>query len=397
MGRVSVSALVLDGGSDDTPPLSAPPKPPTGNPAGFFLVALLCRVAFIAGCSKDVVEKDIELASICGDGVVESGEGCDTKSPGCVACQVVPLWSCPNNVCTQLCGDGVVGTGADCTNPQRDTDCDMTGYWAARETDFSRDAVVGHPQAQSGWRLYQFTQTGSDFVVTAELDCGIHITGSSNVDFSPGSLRGLIYINRNDGGNEPIDGGISRPVRHGSSVATGGGCAVSLDRWYYARGLVESLLPPDFSTDTPFSALPPIPTENDPVNGTDWPAGATDPDGDGIPGIAFDITGIVQGVRNSAQRIWRGYATPAGAPVAARAVTFVVPGTYDLEENVLRVTNCARGTCPLLASGSHVANDLPVTVTMTFLGRTLSSPRVSSVILSPPRQDLNLDLTTCAR
>ena len=51
----------------------------------------------------------------------------------------------------------------------------------------------------------------------------------------------------------------------------------------------------------------------------------TDPDGDGIPGVAFDVTGFVTGIRNSAQRVWQEYATASNSVAPASAINVVVP------------------------------------------------------------------------
>src|SRR5579863_1745808 len=133
-------------------------------PRRLLAAALLLSVAS-AACAHDTVLPDVELPAVCGDGVVETGETCDTASPGCVNCQIVPGWSCPDDVCALVCGDGIVGSGTDCSNPKRDTACDMTGYWAARETDFTCDSIFHQPQTSSNWYLYQLVQSGNDFHV----------------------------------------------------------------------------------------------------------------------------------------------------------------------------------------------------------------------------------------
>jgi hypothetical protein len=319
---------------------------------------------------------------------VDSGEACDVASPGCVDCQIAQGWTCPDNVCAQTCGDGVVGTGASCANPHRDTDCDMTGYWAVSETDYTCDDVFHQPQTSSDWRLYHLVQTGSSFQVDEELDCGVHVTGSVTVDYTPASLQANLYLNA-------MDGSGSHPARHGTSQATAGGCAVTLDRWYDIRGANETYLPADFTTLPALSTLPALPAVSDPINGDDSLAavpGATDPDGDGFAGIAVQITGIVTGVRDSAQRDWKQYAT-TGTPVPAAALTFDVPGAFDLQEDILHVSQCGTA-CGLLTTGA-AASTAAGKVTFAFIGKTLGSSRVSAVVAGPPRKDLATDLTTC--
>jgi hypothetical protein len=338
----------------------------------------------LAGCAHDTVLPDIELPAVCGDGVVETGEECDTVSPGCVGCQIVPDWMCPGNVCSMICGDGVVGSGATCANATRDTACDMTGYWAARETNYTCDAIFHNAQTSSNWYLFQLSQTGSSYQVTAELDCGLHVTGSATVDYTQASLAAVLYEN-------PMDGSGSYPARQGTSQATAGGCAVTMDRWYKVRAALASYLPSDFSTDPSLSSLPPLPSVSDPVNGPDNAAGATDPDMDGYLGMAFQIGGLATGVRESAQREWKQYAT-TDTPVAANALSLVVPGTWDEDESVLHVWQCSG--CGLLTTPA-TPSTVPQHITLSFIGKTFGSARVGPVVTGVPRQNEQADLATC--
>ena len=350
---------------------------------------ILGGLAFIA-CTSDVVLPDLTSAEAsCGDGIVEPGEACDVASDGCVSCEVAPGWTCSQSQCVVICGDGVVGKDASCSDPQRDSACDLTGFWSVRETDYARDTVLQSIQTSSNWFFYHVTQTANDFVVDQELDCGIHVTGSATVEYTPAALRGVIYENRMD------DPASTHGLRHGTSTASGDGCAVTLDRWYSVRGAETSYLPADFSLHQSNQELTALPTEADPVNGTDTPAGTTDEDGDGLPGISFDITGFVTGVRNSAQRTWKEYATTAAAPVTAAALTFAVPGGFDVEEHVLRVTECG-SACSLLASAANSAQGVPGRITFSFIGKTFGSARVAAVAANVPRQSIDDDLTTCA-
>ncbi len=364
-----------------------------------FALALLA-----AACGEDAGPTDQVAAPLCGNGIVESGEACDLTSPGCVDCQVAAGWTCDATSCTSTCGDGIVGSGPDCADPQRDTDCDMTGYWMEREADYSLDAVVQSPQAQSDWHLIHFEQTGNDFEVTEEIDCGLHVSGAAAVDFSTATLRGLIYINRMDGSEEPTDAGGTHPARRGTSKASEGGCAVTIERHYIQRGLDDSWLPSDFNAGVALKDLKPLPTAGsgpadagpDPVNSTEWPAGATDTEADGIPGAAFQVTGTVTGTRNAVQRQWREYASDPGAPVPAHAIEIDVQGDYDLHENVIRVTDCGTG-CSLLASGSHTASEARFRphVVLHFIGKTLGSASVSAVVKKKLREDIDADMETC--
>jgi len=352
------------------------------------LVAAMAFLLATAACAKDVVLPEVGTEAVCGNGVVEPGEACDVASDGCVDCQIAPGWTCPDNVCSPTCGDGVVGTGATCSGPHRDTDCDMTGYWAVSETDYTCDDIFHQPQTSSNWRLYHITQTGNDFTVDQALDCGVHVTGSATVDYTPASLDAILYLNA-------MDGTGSHPARTGTSQSTAGGCAVTLSRWYDIRGALDSYLPADFSAMPALSSLESLPSVSDPINGNDALSavpGATDPDGDGLAGISLQIAGIVTGVRDSVQRDWKQYATTS-TPVTAAALTFDVPGAFDLQENILHVSQCGTG-CGLLTTGA-AASTAAGKVTFSFIGKTLGSARVSSVVAGAPRQSLAADLKTC--
>lgn len=343
-----------------------------------------------SGCASDSVAADESTEPECGNGVVESGEQCDVESPGCVRCGVVPGFTCTTSECAVTCGDGVVGTGAACADPHRDTDCDLTGYWAVRETDYTRDTVVGALQTSSTWQLYHFQQMGDSFEVVEQIECGVRVTGSVTVDETGGTLRALIYRNR-------MDGKSPHGARRGTSTAVTGGCAVTFDRWYKARGVAEdTFLPVDFATKPTLAELPPLPSVDDPVKATAFPPEAQDWDGDSIPGVAFRISGFVNGVRNTAQRDWREFATFADKPVPARALQFTIPGVFDLQEKVLSASQCG-GLCSLVVAPANPARDVVARMTLSFIGKTLGGPRVASIVAGMPRMSLDNDLATCAR
>jgi len=351
----------------------------------FLVVA--CLALAVPACASDVVLPDLPGTAVCGDGVVEAGEGCDTASKGCVDCAVVPGWTCPGNACSFVCGDGVTGSGPTCSDPRRDTDCDMTGFWAMRETDYTCDSVFDNPQTSSNWYLYEIAQSGGAFQITSDLDCGVHVTGSVTVDYTVSALDAVMYEN-------PMDGRGSHGHRHGTSTTAEGGCDVTIERWYQVRGATEAFLPADFSSDAPLSSLPPLPVVSDPIAGTTFPSGATDPDGDGFPGISFQLSGIVSGVRDSVQRVWKQYASIPGTPVVAGSLQLSVPGAYDVRENVLHVSQCGT-SCALLTSPA-AASTRPVSTTLAFLGKTLGSARVSAVVTGAPGKNVDADLATCA-
>jgi hypothetical protein len=350
-------------------------------------VAAILAMSF-AACEKDLVLPDQAGNDVCGDGIVGPTEDCDVDSPGCTNCLATPGWTCHDNRCFVPCGNGIQGDGPDCTSPRKLVDCDMTGYWIARETDFTRDQVLNAVQTSSTWNVYRFSQTGDRFLVEEMIHCGIHVTGSVTVDYTKNTALGLMYA------NDQTPAGTHGP-RRGTFRKTPNGCSFSFDRWYNVRGAVDSLLPDDFSTDPPLSALPPLPSVSDPTHPPDTPLpGANDPDHDGHPGAAYLISGIVDGTRNSAQRDHKEYATSGGDLVPLRGVQFVVQGVFDLEESILSVTKCG-DACTLIASGAYVDPSLVPRITLQFLGTDLGSPRIDTIIAGPLRADQDTDSATC--
>jgi hypothetical protein len=351
---------------------------------GSALATLLC--VCLASCAHDAVLPDLQGSATCGNGVVEPGEACDNKGPGCAQCQVIPTFQCTGNTCSPICGDGVVGTGSTCAGAHRDSACDLSGFWAVRETTYSCD-VFHNPQTTSQWYLYEIAQTGSDFQIVSNFDCGVHVTGSVTVDYTLPSLRGAMYAN-------PMDGSGSHGHRHGTSMPVSGGCAGSLDRWYMLEGVTTDYLPPDFSAKPALSTLPPLPVSKDPLSTEGTIPGATDPDGDGFDGLGIRVTGLVTGIREAAQRDWTEFATPAGASFEAATLSVEMPGGFGLQQNVLHVTDCGTG-CGLLTTEAS-ASTAPARVVLSFIGKSLGGARTSTVVTAPPRKSLDADLETCS-
>jgi hypothetical protein len=357
------------------------------------LTAVVALLAACAGsaCTHDVVLPDQVTSSVCGNGVMEADEECDVKSPGCIDCQVQPEWTCTATGCSILCVDGVVGSDSSCSDPHRDTACDLSGFWAVRETTYLLDQVFQTVQTSSNWYLYEIAQTGDAFTITASLDCGVHVTGSATIDYPPSTSRGLIWLNPEDG-TDP-----TRGQRPGTSTPTsdGSGCAVTLGPWYFVRGVTTSYLPPSFASDVAIETLEPLPSVTDPVNGNVFPIGATDPTTVGIPGVGALVSGLIPGVRYSAQRSTTSFATMPSSTVPAAALTVVIPGLFDVQENVLRVTECG-DACAILTTLATPTPMLPPHTTWQFIGKTLGSARVAPIVVAAPRADIDLDLMTCA-
>ena len=353
--------------------------------------ALLLSVALLlalASCAKDVVLPGESTDVVCGDGILSSTEECEGASAGCNLCRVVPGWQCQGADCSPICGDGIVGDGTTCANARKEEACSMNGYWIARETTFARDAVLGEIQTTSAWYVYHAVQTGDAFEIAESLWCGVRVTGSAAVEPTPAALRGLLY--RNDMGRSGKHG-----PRRGTFKTEGSGCAFSLDRFYNVRGLTDAMLPNDFGPRPDLADLPAMPVEDNPLQPTSQNlTGTDDPDADGIPGASYRLTGIAGGIRSSSQRDLAEYATKPGAPVAANAYTFVAPGFFDLQEAILRVSDCGL-SCGLVAARASVAKDRTPRTTLRFLGRTLDGPTAKAILKGPLRADAATDLATC--
>ena len=349
----------------------------------------LC-VLLSPACAKDVVLPSTTGETTCGNGVVDSNEDCDTASAGCSDCKITPGWQCVQNTCFYPCGDHIDGSGPQCDGAHKTEACDMNGWWIARENDAVRDAVLNNPQPASTWYLYRMSESGGAFQVEQALHCGFIVTGSATVNCTPATLKALLYR------NDPSVNG-SHGARKGTFQQSGGGCSFTFDRFYRVRGGMDSLLPTDYSQKPPLSALMPLPYEPDPLNPKgEHLNGAEDTDGDGIPGAAFQITGLANGIREATQRDYKEYASTAADDIPTNAIQFTAHGDWDLQENVLSVNSCG-ATCPLITTPGHVDNaTLVPRITMRYLGSSLTSPRVAAIVVRNPGEDPDSDLLTCA-
>ncbi len=360
-------------------------------------LAALCGVAAPA-CAEDRI---LPVDEVCGDGFVVGTEECDNASGGCLDCRVATGWRCPGNRCAEICGDGLV-TGAETCDPPngitcdthcrmavKDEACDMTGYWLARETNFSRDTVIEKIQTSTNWYLFEFAQAGTAFVVEKQLFCGVHVVGSVTVDLTDKAYRGLMYQNSGTGTTK-----LGR--RLGSFEPKGDTCAFSLERWYILRGLDDRYLPADFRKHPALTELLPLPVEPDPLSPSGEPLpGVEDWDEDGKPGIAWNVRGIVSGRRHSVQRDWVEYGGD-GQAIPAHAVEFRANVRFDGQESLLAVDQCGE-SCGMMRGGSVPASDAQSYVTFRYLGRALTDARVAEVVTREPMLDADADMETCAK
>jgi hypothetical protein len=370
-----------------------------------FLALLTPTVAIVSGvplgCENDLVLPSVEPPARCGDGILSPGEECDTPSPGCIDCKIAPDWTCPDNTCSIDCSDpGVTALVGGCGRKEA---CNMQGYWAARETDYTRDPIVNALQTSTQWYLYHLVQdpSSSRFQVDQVLDCADHVSGGANVDYTPNTAKSLMYASG-------MDEGTHSP-RMGTAEAVSSGCNMSLDRFFFVRGGTPEFLPSDFDNDAslpsnatlPWLDAPPIPAQppgQSLTDDTNFPPGSVNLDGldDGkaYAGGAYRISGTLNGVRHSVQRLYKGYASTT--PIGFNSLSFSIYGNYSLQESVLATTDCTSFVCPLIATIATPSPDNAPWVTFSFIGSDLDSSRAKSVIVAPLKQSYATDLASCA-
>ncbi len=108
--------------------------------------------------------------AVCGDGVIEMGEGCDDSNQasgdGCASdCQVEPGWDCSSTFCVSTCGDGMaVGTeecddGIIASGDGCASDCTVEPFFACEGevpsvchcVVYVDQAQVGQPRTGGSW------------------------------------------------------------------------------------------------------------------------------------------------------------------------------------------------------------------------------------------------------
>lgn len=247
--------------------------------------------------------------------------------------------------------------------------CDLSGLWAARQT--TESLALNMPQYASNWYLYEFTQAGTALEVKAHMDCGIAVQGTVIVQLSPQTTSALMTHNRQVGRKGTV------------TQAAGATCAVSLERFYSVRGVSEARYAPMprsrmVSLET-LRAEQPLPPSTMPMATEDW-------DNDGKPGIAWVVSGIIPGVRHTAQRDWTTYFTAPGYTVPANSTfpnDLTIRAAFAAEEVVYAADP------PSLRQLSQPNCAAKHTLTLRYLGKTADDPRAKQVL----GRD---DATTCA-
>lgn len=239
-------------------------------------------------------------------------------------------------------------------------DCNLSGVWAVVAKTVT--SAAGGEQIANRWYLYEISQQGNDVEVVRSLDCKVRVENSggvaTEVTISDDALVGILE-------NNPR-GGLK-----GTFSQEDGNCLLDFDREYTVLGLAsETYLPEDPSTRPPLDTLPALPTEAEPAGAEDW-------DGDGTPGLLFNVTtlgGFLTGSRNSVQRGFIEFDSDESNPdytIALGSTIFTVNNSTAIEEVVMAASSDTFKTLGTLEGSDHP-------VTFTRLGNSRSAARLPS-------------------
>jgi hypothetical protein len=243
-------------------------------------------------------------------------------------------------------------------------DCDLTGVWIARQITVSE--AIGVSAFSNNWYYLELKQTGTSVEVTKHHDCGIEVVGAVTVTLPRPALEAQLTHNVQIG-------------RKLTMAKDGSNCRLESQRFWSIRGADEMQYLPGGVRDSETSIRElatslPLPTAAQ-------PQGAIDPDGDGKLGLAFDITGLISGTRNSVQRDWTRWFTDTGyeiVPSTEWASDLNVRADFDNEESVLDPRD------GLLSSGSTPKAGAKHALRLHFLGRDKMDPRVTAIVKPDP-------------
>ncbi|HET6338867.1 MAG TPA: hypothetical protein VFG30_36865 [Polyangiales bacterium] len=254
-------------------------------------------------------------------------------------------------------GGGAAGaSGGGAADPA----CDFNGIWIGKQVTVSE--ALSLPQSSNNWYYLEFKQAGTAVEVSKHFDCGIEVSGSATVSLSRKTVEGLIPHNQQVG-------------RKATLVKEGNNCTFSATRFWSIRGADEARFLPNATRDSDMSVKQvamanPLPT----ASNTD---GAVDTEGDGKLGVAFQVSGIITGTRNSVQRDWTRWFTEPGFEIPAStdwATDLEIRADFDNEESILDPTS------GLLVSGSSPKAGAKHILRLHFLGRDASDPRVAAIV-----------------
>jgi hypothetical protein len=251
---------------------------------------------------------------------------------------------------------GDAGAPAAPTGP---ASCDLSGIWIGRMN--GQTEALG-PQYANTWYYWELAKREGAIEVTRHMDCGIEVRGTVTVQLTPATTRALIPKNQQVG-------------RKGTStMAADGTCAFELERFWSVRGLDEAAYLPgarnSAGTLASISAEKPLPLREQANLTVDW-------DGDGQPGISWQVSGIVSGTRATVQRDWTRYFSAPGYELRGASDfvdNIVVRAEFEAQEVVYAAS---APTLELLGQTNAAAEH---TLTLRFLGRDRSDPRAQALL-----------------
>ncbi len=321
---------------DAAAPTTTAPLPVTGSPS-------TASPPLVADGSSPAATSDAGAEPL-------ATPGADASIPGTEAGPMVP---------TDAGGTGPSEPPKMTAPTAKDPDCDMNGIWAVRQVTRSEALLTG--QFANNFFYFEFSQNGEEVVATKHLNCALVILGSATGRATRATADAIRSHN-------------SQVGRKGTMSKASDGCHFEMERWWYARGVDEPrFLPKPRNAKVSLAQVQaelPLPTPARPDGAQDW-------ENDGKLGMAVTLTGIIGGIRNSATRDFTDWYTDSARPI---------PPALDWREN-LRVVARFEGeenlfdpTTGLLAQLATVDVAAKNTLTMHFLGRTVSDPRAAAVV-----------------
>jgi hypothetical protein len=119
------------------------------------------------------------------------------------------------------------GAGAEPSQPSApaaDSPCDLSGEWIIQHV--TRNSALGAVQTATNWHYHRIAQQGDRFTITASVDCGFAVRGTTDASLSDATLEAIAV-------RSPNATGVA-----GSFVlsADGQACTLASDRAYSIRG-----------------------------------------------------------------------------------------------------------------------------------------------------------------
>lgn len=228
------------------------------------------------------------------------------------------------------------------TNNPADSECNFAGAWLLRTT--TTTVALGDDQVARRWYFYEVAQDGERFQISESLNCQVR------VETVPCSGITCTRVTMNDDAATSVIERTSHAGTQGTFAMDGDECAFTMTPVYEVRGVTPGpYLPEDPTADEPLSALTPLPTSGDHADVTDW-------DGDGEPGLRFDIDAFISGWRDSGQRDKQTFYSVSGDAdyaVPLEATEFSLKLDLELEEVVYAAENQVHETLGEVAEDGH--------------------------------------------